>query len=87
MDADEFLSKLQKLVELLKQGKISEVNIYSLIASTPIVDAVEVVHGHWETTPASYLLYCSACDAILEYQQRYNYCPNCGAKMDGGIKE
>lgn len=84
MDADEFLSKLQKLVELLKQGKISEININLLIASTPIVDAVEVVHGQWKRTPVSERLYCGVCDSLPECQLETNYCPNCGAKMDGG---
>ena len=82
MDADEFLGKLQKLAESLKKGEISEININLLIASTPIVDAVEVVHGQWKRTPVSERLYCGVCDSLPEYQLETNYCPNCGAKMD-----
>lgn len=101
MDADEFLGKLQKLAELLKQGKISEIDINLLIASTPTVDAVEVVHGRWieEREIPSYsnknipVVECSKCrclfcDIINVHSFMYHFCPNCGAKMDGGgIKE
>ena len=93
MDADEFLGKLQKLAELLKQGKISEIDINLLIAATPTVDAVEVARGEW--------IYenewmCSVCKEPALYEvQVYgggnykdcdvvwsNYCPHCGAKME-----
>ena len=43
-------------------------------------------HGHWiDTGRADYYLNkeyrCSCCDAV-DYM-RSNYCPNCGAKMEG----
>lgn len=85
MDADEFLGKLQKLAESLKKGEISEININLLIASTPIVDAVEVVHGRWQNwhyDPCEdcYVHTCSKCGGTNERMKPY--CPNCGAKMD-----
>lgn len=53
------------------------------IQNAPIVDAEPVRHGHW--MEARYPLFtCSECGAT--YQDTgygYNYCPNCGAKMDG----
>ena len=56
----------------------------------PTVDAVEVVHGQWELYPSSMHRRCSVCK--MEYDRpkfnvRANYCPNCGAKMDGGINK
>ena len=47
-------------------------------------DAAEVVHGRWEQAryTEAPLYICSKCDKP-EYKQ-HNYCPNCGAKMDGG---
>ena len=94
MDADEFLGKLQKLAELLKQGKISEIDINLLIASTPIVDAVEVVHARWITARSiAFAEQCTNCWHCVPWDEcgcchEYKYCPNCGAKMDGGgIKE
>lgn len=52
------------------------------------VDAVEVVHGYWKPTGDPILdnIYgvaeCSICG--YEYAgNNTNYCPDCGAKMDG----
>lgn len=40
-------------------------------------------HGRWKDTGMHFLPYqCSACETLEE--GRTNYCPNCGAKMDGG---
>ena len=62
------------------------------IDNAPTVDAVPVVHGKWEektyemdvygqkVTTVTY--YCTICGAEHAYG-RENYCPNCGAKMDG----
>ena len=58
----------------------------------PTADVAEVVHGHWvlldECSNAG--VYCSVCHKKV-YKECYanckpesNYCPNCGAKMDGG---
>ena len=50
----------------------------------PTVDAVEVVHGRWDAVfeyEDFQYAYCSACGKRSEYMT--NYCPNCGAKMDG----
>ena len=57
------------------------------------VDAVEVVHGEWATIEDDYCgltaLQCSECNQEYWFEDEpptkiYNYCPNCGAKMDGG---
>ena len=55
------------------------------------VPAVEVQHGKWEF--AGYTAFhgtpyksCSLCKKVylMEYPE-FNYCPNCGAKMDGDV--
>jgi hypothetical protein len=57
------------------------------IGNAPTVDAVEVVHGRWimkETmirSPFAKNAYCSVC--LEETSDAHNYCPNCGAKIDG----
>ena len=64
------------------------------IDSVPGVDAVEVVHGKWEmgVDEGDYEYgTCSAC-GYNEYNAfccllPHNYCPNCGAKMDGGNED
>lgn len=51
----------------------------------PIVDAVPVVHGRW-VQKGAWHIECSECQYILAHiGEAKNYCPNCGAKMDGGI--
>ena len=58
------------------------------IDEAPTVDAVEVVHGCWYKAP-HHPYRCSNCgemallDMYGESHFRSNYCPNCGAKMDG----
>ena len=48
-------------------------------------DVVPVVHGRWKCHGDCGVTECSACGwSIEEYVGDYAYCPNCGAKMDGG---
>lgn len=58
------------------------------VESAPTVDAVEVVHGRWieqEKYTFGTMYDCSICGTrILDNGHSWNYCPNCGAKMDGG---
>ena len=57
---------------------------------SPSLDAVEVVHGRWkrfEEISSNIGVSCSACGWKDYHHGRYknnlyNYCPNCGAKMD-----
>ena len=56
----------------------------------PTADVVEVKHGEWiEDSLVDGAVSCSLC-AYTDYRFNYdkdewgsNYCPNCGAKMDG----
>lgn len=54
----------------------------------PTVDAVPVVHGQW-IEDHDYLK-CPECGVMVKWDftffdiGNWNYCPNCGAKMDGG---
>ena len=53
----------------------------------PGADVAPVRHGRWEThsdRPDS--LICSVCNCGFDMWKHdpHNYCPNCGAKMDGG---
>ena len=65
------------------------VDIQDLVNDQPIVDAVEVVHGRWvEGGLFNDLAKCSVCGAKhftmgFVYDNKFSYCPNCGAKMDG----
>ena len=59
------------------------------IASIPAADVVEVRRGEWITVgrlEGEVTKACSICNhgARERMVLVYNYCPNCGAKMDGG---
>lgn len=59
-----------------------------LLTYAPRVDVVEVVHGHWihknTCGPHTAKFHCSVCDKIPRSLCPEDYCPNCGARMDGG---
>ena len=58
------------------------------LLSIPTADVAPVVHGRWieqEKYTFSTMYDCSICGSrIIDNGHPWNYCPNCGAKMDGG---
>lgn len=54
----------------------------------PSIDATPVKHGMWKQTVTGWI-YCSVCgnEPPGETNSRTDYCPNCGAKMDGDENE
>ncbi len=61
--------------------------LLSLIEKAPTVDAVPVVHGRWipfHSKISGDIQYCSACE--IGFVAKSDYCPHCGAKMDGGAE-
>lgn len=60
------------------------------IEETPAVDVAPVVHGKWEdifqNSPCGWSGRCSICSVRNDIPHPFiaNYCPNCGAKMNGG---
>ena len=56
-----------------------------MIEDAPAADVAPVVHGQWKCRGDCGVTECSACGwSIEEYVGDYDYCPICGAKMDGG---
>lgn len=76
--------------------RVSVAAMKSFIKNRPAADVAPVVHGRWieQEDPMLDVYYtCSVCkeDFYIEttgYTEKdmflYTYCPNCGAKMDGG---
>ena len=64
----------------------------SAIYKLPAADVVPVKHGHWEYDKHFRFAECSECEAefyICDLEEIsgdgfINFCPTCGAKMDGG---
>lgn len=62
--------------------------VCELVGSEPTIPAVLVRHGKW-LLDGCCEIQCSCCDEtysdeIFMMRGGINYCPNCGAKMDGG---
>lgn len=88
IDADSLIE------ECYKDGAYGYIDALQ-IAIAPTIEAEPVRHGHWIslTNCSNSGVYCSACHKKV-YKEDYawcnrknklrsNYCPNCGAKMDG----
>ena len=69
-------------------GDATADNIKRDIETLPTADVVEVKHGEWieNGIQDSVLSKCSVC-GISYGAYTFNYCPECGAKMDGGKAE
>lgn len=69
-------------------------DVFALVMHAPVADVVEVRHGRWipeacesvskRNRLIEYRVYsCSICGRS-NGRVKKKYCPNCGAKMDGG---
>ena len=59
--------------------------VISDIKGMKAADVVPVVRGRWKCHGDCGVTECPVCGwSIEEYVGDYAYCPNCGAKMDGG---
>ena len=69
-----------------ENGKVTDVHIMDTDDVVKVF--VPVRHGRWieqEKYTFGVMYDCSICDnRILDNGHSWNYCPNCGAKMDGG---
>ena len=76
IDADALIDDLIFPTEQFKKGFIDT------LYDAPAIKVEQVRHGRWEYKHFSSEPHCSLC--LAEYPVETNYCPNCGAKMDGG---
>ena len=85
---DEFIGKAALLAEYDKHHVGPPGGARKLIEEAPAVDAVLVVHGRWIWKAGK--CFCSICseegDPKRCYEDgtadEYDFCPNCGTKMD-----
>ena len=84
----------EKVLEIAKDKYYSDfhksmadlTSLRELLEDSPTADVVEVRHGYWDINRN-----CSVCgvykfeglDADIWADWDIDYCPNCGAKMDG----
>ena len=85
---EEIRRAYEKLARSYMHGEpyIADWKLDEMIEELPAADVELVKHGRWETNsdrPDS--LICSICKCGFDMWKHdpHNYCPNCGAKMDG----
>lgn len=76
-------------MDIVKRTSGDYATAWAELRKLPAADVEPVVHGRWVHDPASSyrvnIWFCSACNG--EATRKYNHCPSCGAKMDGGKKD
>jgi rubrerythrin len=87
IDADEFYEGF--CIYAIGQDKNFIKAVEQVLEDIPTADVVEVKHGRWEKR--TFIVFdneikdsyhCTECNTTWDTET--NYCPNCGAKMDGG---
>lgn len=93
IDAEEFFEGF--CIYAMGQDKNFIKAVETVLEDTPTADVVEVKHGHWVRQEkmvggkVQAEAVCSSCGTDVVYQvidnrwQFENYCPHCGARMDG----
>ena len=85
IDVDKFAEKICNFQQI---DEDTANKMIFLLRTFPTADVEEVKHGEWERIirngkPRG--IQCSLCGKQLHFHE--NYCPRCGAKMDGGKEE
>ena len=98
MDVDNDLISRAAIIREIKRIRksaktLTGIDFLRMIDTFPAVDAAPVVHGRWMEIEDSWgdcHYQCTECgeewnlEAGTPAENNMNYCPKCGAKMDGG---
>ena len=98
-EINEFLDRVEAVAdghsdEIIKGVILGTVDaIRTLVGLAKEQDVVPVKHGRWEWNEENWWHRCSACGMTFDYDKTFelfdhgfqlaNYCPYCGARMDG----
>ena len=80
IDADKAKNGIMKFVNEYGEIVGMFVNDFNILLERCAVDAAEARHGRWDD------LHCTVCGKV-GWSDEDDYCPNCGAKMDGKEEE
>lgn len=63
---------------------LSADKLEAALLGIPSADVVPVVHGRWIEYQIPHVICCSNCDWETDAAEKnFQYCPMCGARMDG----
>lgn len=90
-NTDEYIKRAVAVKAVLRERKptnsVAQNRMLSIIQrdllTMPAADVAPVVHGRW-VFGGDCCVICSECNEEESNNNHRNYCPNCGAKMDGG---
>ena len=99
IEREALIANITKEIETQRERRnvfatVAFAHIKGVVENSPAADVVEVRHGEWFSNGGSFSTpRCSLCNWKKPYTEDYwcgdilyahwNYCPNCGAKMDG----
>ena len=96
---EEFISRSEALEDFescnAENPNWTPQRVKTLLLRQPAADVAPVVHGRWidgaeDFTCGNHNAECSICRCYVSWDgcdEDFNYCPNCGAKMDGGFDD
>lgn len=98
IDADALIKKVFPYDVVDKKSyAINAKTIYEEIQNAPTVNVAEVKHGEWKVkefkSTNKKFITCSVCNLVIDciyhniYENEFDYCPYCGAKMGGERKD
>lgn len=91
IDRDAALREIERREALMVGDKRVSVDaMKSFIKNRPAADAAPVVHGRWVSHYRSGTTVAEGCVSTccdMWNNRKSDYCPNCGAKMDGGADD
>ena len=88
----EYIDK-EALRDALYDADAITMNGVKILNQFPAADVAPIRHGRWVSVPYKLARVCSVCNRDEPYKfadidaDVYDYCPNCGAKMDGELNE
>ena len=91
IEREEMLREIERRESLMVGDKTISVDaLKRFILNRPAADVAPVVYGRWASVPGKRERICSRCQCDEPYKfadenaKVFEYCPHCGAKMDGG---
>ena len=87
IDADDFIERVDKAAQIMDISSIPIPYIRQCVVEMPTIDIEK--HGKWIETEYKPHVYCkcSLCGHREKINDKSNYRPNCGAKMDLEARE